>query len=134
MRPLPASLVASLNGRAVVVSTLELASRDCVSALTLVCGGTSAIVPGLLLSLSEAYKNVFASRTQFPAQSTSSTRKDRGVVLVTYVVDQHVRLIDVHSWDADVVQKHAALAAFMICLCTNFYAHNINPPGISRSF
>ena len=60
MRPLPASFVASLNGRAVAVSTLERASRDCVSALTLICGSTSAIVQGLLLSLREARKNVFA--------------------------------------------------------------------------
>ncbi len=52
-RPLPTLFVASLNGRIVAVSALEPASRDCVSALTLICDSTSAILVELRISLNE---------------------------------------------------------------------------------
>lgn len=51
MRQFPVLFVASLNGRIVGVSTFEPASRDCVSALSLICGSTSAIFVRLRLSL-----------------------------------------------------------------------------------
>lgn len=44
MRPVPMLFVASLNGRTVGVSTLEPISRDCISALILICGSASTIV------------------------------------------------------------------------------------------
>ncbi len=60
-RPLPTLFVASLNGRIVAVSALEEpASRDCVSALTLICGSTSAILVGLRLSLNEGWNTLSA--------------------------------------------------------------------------
>ena len=61
MRPLPVLFDASLNGRIVGVSALDLASRDCVSVLTLICGSTSAIVVGLRLSLNDGCNTLFAN-------------------------------------------------------------------------
>ena len=59
MRPLPVVFVASLNGGSTGVSTLELASCDCVSALTLICGSTSAMAVDLRLSLNEGCNTRF---------------------------------------------------------------------------
>lgn len=78
--------VASLNGRAAGASTLELASRDCVSDLTLIRGSTSAMVVGLRLSLNKGCNPFFVNAIEIPGQSAGVTRKDRGAVTIYCVV------------------------------------------------
>ena len=73
--------VASLNDRAAGASTLELASRDCVSDLTLICGSTSAIVVGLWLSLNNDCLPLFVNLIELAERSAGPRRKDYDAVL-----------------------------------------------------
>ena len=95
MRPLPVLFVASFNGRVVGVSTFELASRDCVSALTRICGSASAIAVRLRLSLNRGKNNLSAAVIGLPPRYTLSTRRERGAVPIESVMKQCVRVLDV---------------------------------------
>lgn len=80
------------------VATLVLASRDCVSALSLICGSTSAIVVWLRLSLNKGRTSLIAHPTDLLVQSATSERKDRGAVPNERVVKRSLRVFDVTAW------------------------------------
>ena len=86
VRTLPVLFVASLKDENTGVSTLELASLGCPSALALICGSTSAMTGGLRLSLNKGCKRLSATLIGLNCYPTGSTRKNDGVVPIDHIV------------------------------------------------